>query len=341
MRIVIVSDAGPPQVNGVVRTLTELSKRLRGAGHEVLLIGPADFRTIAAPSYPEIRLALAPGRKLARMIDDAHPAAIHIATEGPLGFAARKYCVSRGYPFTTAYHTRFPEYVKPRFGVPLSWSYAVLRRFHGSASRIMVATDSIERDLVARGFRNIVRWTRGVDTDLFQPGHHPKSFLNLPRPISLYVGRVAIEKNIEAFLDLKTPGSKVVVGDGPARKSLMQRYPGAHFVGPKSDTELVQHYAAADVLVFPSRTDTFGLVLLEALACGVPVAAYPVAGPLDVIGDTGVGALDEDLGAAVQRALLVPADACRSYALRYRWDESVRQFLANVEPFVTPLRKAS
>ncbi len=341
MQIVIISDAGPPQVNGVVRTLGELAKRLRGRGHDVLMIGPADFVSVPAPSYPEIRLAIAPGRKLARMIDQAHPAAIHIATEGPLGLAARKYCLTCGYPFTTAYHTRFPEYVKPRFGVPLSWSYALLRRFHGSARRVMVSTDTIEQALTAYGFRNIVRWGRGVDTDLFKAGPDAKQLFDaLPRPVLLYVGRVAPEKNIEAFLDLKVPGTKVVVGDGPARKGLERRYPSARFLGPKSDADLVRHYAAADAFVFPSRTDTFGLVLLEALACGLPVAAYPVAGPLDVIANTGAGALDEDFGAAVQRALTIPPDICRAHALKFSWDESTSQFLANVEPFVT-LRKAS
>lgn len=338
MRIVIVSDAGPPQVNGVVRTLGELARRLRTLGHEVTMIGPSDFRTVPMPSYPEIRLAVAPGRRLGRIIDATHPAAIHIATEGPLGLAARKYCLVRGYPFTTAYHTRFPEYVQPRFRVPISWSYAMLRWFHGPAQRIMVATDSIEQSLAARGFRNIARWTRGVDTEMFHPG--ARAELPWPRPVQLYVGRVAIEKNIEAFLKLDVPGTKVVVGDGPSRKALERAYPAAQFLGPKSDADLVRLYASADVFVFPSRTDTFGLVLLEALACGLPVAAYPVAGPLDVIGTADAGVLHEDLGEAVRTALTIPADRCRAHALRFSWDESVRQFLANIEA-IPDLRAAS
>ena len=245
--------------------------------------------------------------------------------------AARRFCLRKGLPFTTAYHTRFPEYVQARWHIPLGISYAFLRRFHGKSSAIMVATESIERTLVARGFNNIRRWTRGVDTELFRPGD--KSFLDAPRPIALYVGRIAVEKNVEAFLSLPFRGTKMVVGDGPQRVELQRRFPDARFVGARHGEELARYYGAADVFVFPSRTDTFGLVLLEAMAAGLPVAAYPVPGPLDVIGRDGPGALDEDLGAAVERALAIDPQRCREHALRFSWDVSAGQFLDNLRPF--------
>ncbi|QCN94853.1 glycosyltransferase family 1 protein [Azospirillum argentinense] len=331
MNILIVSDAWLPQVNGVVRTIGTVRSELEAMGHRVEVIGPDRFRTVPMPTYPEIRLALGAGRRLAAMIDALRPDCIHIATEGPLGFATRRYCLGRGKPFTTAYHTRFPEYVRDRAPVPLALSYAVVRRFHKPSSAVMVATPSIENDLAARGFTNIRRWTRGVDTELFRP--RAKDFLALPRPIALYVGRVAVEKNLENFLKLDLPGSKLVVGDGPARTELQQKYPDVHWAGARHGEELAQHYAAADVFVFPSRTDTFGLVLLEALASGVPVAAYPVPGPLDVVDGSGVGCLDEDLKGAVERALTIPPDRCRDYALNFSWRRSAEQFLANLRPF--------
>jgi Glycosyltransferase len=331
VNILIVSDAWFPQINGVVRTISTIGAELETMGHRVEVIGPDRFRTIPMPTYPEIRLALGAGRRLWPMIDALRPDCIHIATEGPLGFAARRYCLRRGKPFTTAYHTRFPEYVRDRAPVPLALSYAVVRRFHRPSSAVMVATASIERDLLARGFTNIRRWTRGVDTDLFRP--REKGFLAVPRPISLYVGRVAVEKNLEDYLRLDLPGTKVVVGDGPARAELQQKYPNVHWAGAKQGEELARHYAAADVFVFPSRTDTFGLVLLEALASGVPVAAYPVPGPLDVVDGSGTGCLDEDLGRAVQNALSIPPDRCRDHALNYSWRRSAEQFLANLRPF--------
>ncbi|WP_353857731.1 glycosyltransferase family 1 protein [Azospirillum formosense] len=331
MNILIVSDAWLPQVNGVVRTIGTVRAELEVMGHRVEVIGPDRFRTVPMPTYPEIRLALGAGRRLAAMIDALRPDCIHIATEGPLGFAARRYCLGRGRPFTTAYHTRFPEYLRDRAPVPLALSYAVVRRFHRPSAAVMVATPSIERDLAARGFTNIRRWTRGVDTALFRP--RAKGFLALPRPIALYVGRVAVEKNLEDFLRLDLPGSKVVVGDGPARAELQQRYPEVHWAGARHGEELARHYAAADVFVFPSRTDTFGLVLLEALASGLPVAAYPVPGPLDVVDGSGAGCLDEDLKAAVERALTIPPERCRDYALNFSWRRSAEQFLANLRPF--------
>lgn len=331
MRLVIVSDAWFPQVNGVVRTLDTLRAGLVERDHRVQMISPDLFRTLPCPTYAEIRLALKPGRKIARLIDEFQPAAIHIATEGPLGIAARKHCIKRGYPFTTAFHTRFPEYVKARTKLPLALGYAYLRRFHRPASAVMVATASIEAELRARGFGNIRRWTRGVDLDLFRP--RSKDFFDLPRPVSLFVGRVAVEKNIEAFLGLDIPGTKVVVGDGPALAELKRKYPNAVFAGIKTGEALARHYAAADVFVFSSRTDTFGLVLLEAMASGVPVAAYPVPGPLDVVAGSGAGVLDEDLRAAVVKALTIDPAVCRAHAEKFSWDASIDQFLANLDVF--------
>jgi glycosyltransferase involved in cell wall biosynthesis len=334
VNILIVTDAWFPQVNGVVRTIATVRDELRQMGHTVEVIGPEHFRTVPLPSYPEIRLAVAAGRKLGRMIDQMAPDAIHVATEGPLGFAARRYCLKRSIPFSTAYHTRFPEYIRDRAPIPLFLSYAVVRRFHRPAAAMMVATASIEQALVARGFTNIRHWTRGVDTKLFCP--RDKNFLTYPRPISMYVGRVAVEKNIEAFLALDLPGTKVVVGDGPQLADLKQRFPAVQFVGAKHGEDLAQHYAAADVFVFPSLTDTFGLVLLEALASGVPVAAFPVAGPIDVISNAaGVGCLDQDLGRAVRVALTCSPERCREFALGFSWRASAEQFLRNLAPFTT------
>lgn len=331
MRILIVSDAWRPQINGVVRTLQSTVAELERLGHAVEIVGPDRFRSLPCPSYPEIRLALPPPGAVGAVIDDLRPDAVHIATEGPLGFAARAHCRARRRVFTTAYHTRFPEYVHARCRLPLDISYGVLRWFHAPSASLMVATPGIEAALRGRGFRNIARWSRGVDTELFRP--RAKDALDLPRPIALYVGRVAVEKNIEAFLRLDLPGSKVVVGDGPQRAELCRRHPEVHFLGAKSGEDLARHYAAADVFVFPSRTDTFGLVLLEALASGVPVAAYPVAGPIDVIGAAPVGCLDEDLGMATRAALAIKSGACRDFALGFSWAACTEQFLANLHPF--------
>lgn len=268
---------------------------------------------------------------MARTIESFHPCVVHIATEGPLGYTARRYCVKRDIPFTTAFHTKFPEYVNARFGIPVSWTYKLMRWFHGPSRGVMVATQTIEDELLKWGLTDIKRWTRGVDTELFRP--RDKDFLSLPRPISLYVGRVAVEKNIEAFLRLDLPGTKLVVGDGPQLAELTKAYPDVKFAGAKMGEELAAHFAAADVFVFPSKTDTFGLVLLEALASGIPVAAYPVPGPLDVIGDSPVGCLDEDLAEAVHQALNANPQTCRDYALEFSWETSVKQFLKNVHPF--------
>jgi glycosyltransferase involved in cell wall biosynthesis len=333
MHIVIVTDAWTPQVNGVVRTLQTVGAQLRALGHEVDYITPDLFRTVQTPTYPEIRLAVFPGRKLRQLIDAAQPCAIHIATEGPLGFAARAYCRRRGYSFTTAVHTRFPEYIHARSRIPLALTYAVMRWFHRDATRVMVATESMRRELEAWGFRNIVAWTRGVDTVLFQPRGDKDALLNLPRPVWLYVGRVAVEKNIAAFLNLDLPGTKLVVGDGPQFNELKRKHPNVHFAGARFGEDLARHYAASDVFVFPSRTDTFGLVLLEALASGVPVAAYPVTGPKDVVGGTDVAVLDDDLGRAARAALSIPPERCRAFALGYSWRASAEQFARNLMPF--------
>jgi glycosyltransferase involved in cell wall biosynthesis len=335
MRICIVTDAWLPQVNGVVRTLTETRRELRLMGHTVRMITPLLFPTLPCPTYPEIRLSIAPARKVARLIERFAPDVLHIATEGPLGWAARDYAIKHGLPFTTAYHTRFPEYIRARFGIPLSWSYAVMRRFHGAAARVMVPTEIVRHDLEAAGFTNVVLWSRGVDVSIFNltpAGDNPRDFLNETRPIFLYVGRVAIEKNVEAFLALDLPGTKWVVGEGPALAELKRKYPQAYFAGVFPQRELARYYAAADVFVFPSKTDTFGLVLLEALACGLPVAAYPVTGPLDVIGTSKAGVLDHDLRAACLRALDIPRETARAHALRFSWAEAARQFAEHLRP---------
>lgn len=329
-RILIVSDAWKPQVNGVVRTIAHTVRELEKMGHTVEVVGPERFRTFPLPSYPEIRIAWWPKPGLVKAIDAFKPDAIHIATEGPMGKAARSICLKRGYAFTTAYHTQFPEYVHARTRIPLAWTYGILRRFHSASSAVMVATPSLDETLAARGFRNLVRWSRGVDVDLFRP--QSKDIYSFPRPILLYAGRVAIEKNIEAFLRLDLPGTKVVIGRGPALDSLRAAYPDAKFLGFLDNGKLAAHFAGADAFVFPSRTDTFGLVLLEALASGVPVAAYPVTGPRDVITDPKVGALDEDLGVAVRRALEGDPEACRRHALAYSWEAAARQFLLNLAP---------
>jgi glycosyltransferase involved in cell wall biosynthesis len=328
MRVLLVTDAWFPQVNGVVRTLDAVRRSATAEGHEIEVISPQGFRTLPCPTYPEIRLALLPGRRVAASIERTAPDAIHIATEGPLGMAARRAAMRRGLAFTTSFHTRFPDYVYARCGLPTGWTYAFLRQFHNAGAGVMAATSSLRAELEARGFRHVLPWSRGVDSELFRP--RDKDFLPYPRPIWLHVGRLAVEKNVEAFLRLALPGTKLVVGDGPLRVELERRYPDAVYVGAKGGEELAQYYAASDVFVFPSRTDTFGLVLLEALASGLPVAAYPVPGPLDVIADSGTGALDEDLAQACRAALAIAPERCRAYASRFSWAACARQFLGNL-----------
>lgn len=329
-RLVIVSDAWFPQINGVVRTLDRTRTELEALGLDVHVIGPDRFRTIPCPTYPEIRLAVNARWKLPKLLDSLMPAAIHIATEGPLGSNARRYCTSRKHGFSTSFHTRFPEYIHARCGLPVGITYSWMRRFHGDADVTMVTTPTMHDDLDGRGFKNLKIWSRGVDLELFHP--RPKSFLDFPRPIFMNVGRVAVEKNIGAFLDLALPGTKVVVGGGPQLEELRKAYPDVKFLGPKTGEDLARHYAAADVFVFPSKTDTFGLVLLEALASGVPVAALPVPGPIDVIADNPCGVLDEDLQRAAMKALEVDSSLCRAHAEKFSWQACTRQFLDNIQP---------
>jgi glycosyltransferase involved in cell wall biosynthesis len=343
MKILIVSDAWRPQVNGVVRTLESTSHELTRMGHDVLVIGPDDTRpfTFRAPTYPQIKLEFFARARLETVLRDYSPDAVHIATEGPLGWAVRALCLHEGRPFTTSYQTNFPDYLadrSPRFLAKLvkQIAYFVLRRFHAPSDAVMVATKSIENKLRTQLFGKIVRWPLGVDTEVFKNyGKELKAYDALPRPILLNVGRVAIEKNLCAFLDLKTPGSKVVIGAGPDSDRLQGQYPNAHFLGSLEGENLARHYAAADVFVFPSKTETFGLVLLEACAAGLRIAAYPVAGPADLfvgIESKTFAVLDENLQKAVDRALTLPdnPENPRAFASHYSWTESAKQFLANV-----------
>lgn len=329
MKIAIITDAWLPQTNGVVTTLQRTRECLESMGHKVHVITPLEFKTVPLPTYPDIRLSLFPKHKVFKTLDEFKPHAIHIATEGPLGMTAKRYCIKRGLRFTTAYHTQFPYYVRLRAPIPVSFSYAILRHFHSKSERIMVPTESQRQELLKWGFKNVVIWSRGVDIELFKV--RDKSFLTDERPISIYTGRVAVEKNLDAFLSLDIPGTKYIVGDGPDLYQLKQKYPQAKFVGFKFGEELAQHMAAADVFVFPSRTDTFGIVMLDAMACGVPVAAYPVTGPVDVVKNGITGILDEDLSVAISKALeLSPKDA-RDYAEEHSWMAATEQFFGHLE----------
>jgi glycosyltransferase involved in cell wall biosynthesis len=327
MRILIATDAWHPQVNGVVRTLTMMAEAAKSFGVNVTFLTPEEFRTFALPSYRDLRVAIPHRRKIIRLIEQARPDNIHIATEGPIGFAVRAYCRRRKIPFTTSFHTRFPEYISARFPIPESWIWAGLRRFHGASSAVMAATPALASELRERGFQNVVLWPRGVDAKLF----HPRAVdLGQPRPVFLSVGRVAVEKNLEAFLDLDLPGTKGVVGDGPARAALQAKYPQALFMGALQGEALAVAYAAADVFVFPSKTDTYGLVLLEALASGVPVAAFPVTGPRDVIGTAPVGVLSDNLRDACVGALTISPQACLRFAAGHTWEASAQAFVNNI-----------
>ena len=335
MRIAIVTDAWAPQVNGVVRTLGATRRELQALGHDVTMITPATFATLPCPTYPEIRLSMARPAAVGRLIDASGCEALHIATEGPLGWSARSHAIRRGMTFTTAYHTRFPEYLRPRFGVPLGWTYALLRRFHAPAANVMAPTPSIVAGLRARGFSNAVLWSRGVDLALFAPSlsaDAPEDVPDLPRPIFLYAGRVAVEKNIEAFLELDLPGSKWIVGDGPQRATLQRRHSGPRicWAGAQPPDDMARFYRAADVFVFPSLTDTFGLVMLEALACGLPVAAFDAPGPHDVIGGSDAGAIGPDLRMSCLRALQIPRGRARAHAERFSWGAAARQFAGHL-----------
>lgn len=331
MKIMMVTDAWEPQVNGVVRTLKSTARELRALGHNVDLLTPLEFATVACPTYPDIRLSLFAGGKVVRRLAEFDADALHIATEGPLGIAARRFALMRRVPFSTAYHTRFPEYVRARTAIPLAWTYAFLRWFHGPSQAVMAPTKVVKRDLEAQGFRNVVTWSRGVDLDIFKP--QPSDRLKSAPPFFLYVGRVAVEKNIDAFLELDLPGSKWVAGAGPALKRIQARYPDVNYLGVLSQPELAQVYAAADVFVFPSKTDTFGLVLLEAMACGLPVAAYPVTGPLDVIGDSKTaGVMHADLRTACLEALKLRREDAAAHARMFSWRAATEQFLDHLHP---------
>jgi len=323
-RLALVTDAWHPQVNGVVNSLDRVVKMLRAFGDEVTVIGPDRFRTLPCPTYPEIPLALVWPKEMAALIEASGADFVHIATEGPLGHVARRYCLARGRGFTTSYHTKFPEYLSARAPVPLAWGYAFMRRFHRPSLATMVATPSLAEELSARGFRNLRPWSRGVDREFFRP--RTNADLGLKRPVFLNVGRVAVEKNLEAFLRLDLPGSKVVVGDGPARAALEKAFPEAHFLGRLPTEEVAIAYAASDVFVFPSRTDTFGNVMLEAMASGLPVAGFPVTGPRDVITDPRAGVLDEDLRKAALAALKLSRDDARAFTEKFSWEESARTF---------------
>ena len=333
MKVLVATDAWHPQVNGVVRTLGSLARAAGKLGTPIEFLSPEGFPSFQLPTYPGLRLAIPNRRGIAERIEAANPDAIHLATEGPIGFAVRAYCRRSGRPFTTSYTTRFPEYISARSPIPESWIYRVLRWFHGGATVTMVATPSLMSELGERGFGRLGMWTRGVDVDLFRPDRAID--LGFERPIFMTVGRVAVEKNLEAFLSLDLPGTKVVIGAGPQEAKLKREFPDAKFLGPLENGTLAAHLAAADVFVFPSRTDTFGIVQLEALASGVPIAAFPVTGPKDVVGGKPVGVLDEDLARACMDALQLSRDACRKFALDYSWENSARQFIGHVRKVAT------
>jgi glycosyltransferase involved in cell wall biosynthesis len=336
MRILLATDAWEPQVNGVVRTLVRTAAECRSMGHQVEVISPDQFKTFPLPTYPEIKLAMGAYDPVQARFKAFEPEAIHIATEGPIGLAARRICLEWKLPFTTSYHTKFPEYVSARLPLPLSAGYAYMRWFHKPSGRVMVATPTMREELARQGFRNISPWTRGVDTDVFRPGLKPV-FQDLPRPVWLFVGRVAVEKNIAAFLDLDLPGSKVVVGDGPQLEELKLKHPAARFTGALFGEDLARHFSDADVFVFPSLTDTFGLVILEAMACGTPVAAFPAPGPIDLIPGSGAGALAKSCEAGLREACLealtLPRAAARAYAERFSWRASAEEFVRNLQPY--------
>lgn len=330
LRIAIATDAWQPQVNGVVRTLEHVVEEIKAMGHHVRIIEPGQFNTCRMPRYREIRLAMMPGRGVARKLRAYAPDAVHIATEGPIGVAARRFCGRMGWPFITSYHTQFPFYLQRYAHIPPRLTYRFIRWFHGEADRVLVPTNRVKQELEANGLDNAAVWTRGVDTRVFHPGAGTDRYADLPRPVFLYAGRVAVEKNIEAFLDLDLPGSKVVVGDGPAKPRLMRKYSHAHWVGYRFGEDLARHYADADVLVFPSRSDTFGIVMLEANACGLPIAAYPVTGPIDVVKHGQTGILDEDLQAACLAALKLDRQTCRQYAEQHSWKRCAQMVVDNV-----------
>jgi len=342
MRILIATDAWEPQVNGVVRTLTRVVQELQAIGHVVEVIHPGQFKTFPLPTYAEIKVAIGVYEPVQELFKEFEPEAIHIATEGPIGLAARRICVEWKLPFTTSYHTRFPEYVSARLPLPLAAGYAYMKWFHKPSGRLMVATPTMREELSNHGFRNISAWSRGVDTEQFHPLREGETdiFADLQKPVFLYVGRVAVEKNIEAFVALDLPGTKVVVGPGPQLDELKEKYPNVVFKGPKSGEELAAHYASADVFVFPSLTDTFGLVILEAMAAGTPVAAYPAPGPIDLIPGSGAGVLaltaTEGLREACLQCLDLDRKQVRAFAEKFSWRACAEDFVKNLQPYPEP-----
>lgn len=330
MKIAIATDAWLPQTNGVVTTIENTVKYLQGKGHEVCLITSEPFKTVPLPTYSSIRLAIFPYRKIAKMLKNFNPDAIHIATEGPIGLAVRRYCIKHKLKFTSSYHTQYPEYIQLRFPVPCWISYRYFRWFHKAAKRTMVSTLSMQQRLNAWRFKNIVLWSRGVDTELFQPGQ--QTFVHKKEPVFIFAGRIAIEKNIEAFLSLNLPGKKQVVGDGPDMIMLQKKYPDVTFTGFLHGKALARQISSSDVFIFPSKTDTFGLVMLEAMSCGVPVAAYPVTGPKDIVIDGETGCLDKDLQTAAINALKINRNNPRQFALKHSWTEASKQFFNNLAP---------
>lgn len=344
MKILIITDAWHPQVNGVVRTLTQTVEALREKGHVVEVIAPSDgYFTLPLPTYPDIRLAPFAFSSVKKRMTEFGPEAVHIATEGPLGQMARALCLRWAMPFTTSYHTKFPEYIKARLPfIPLSWSYKFVRSFHNSGGRTMVTTPSMVEFLRDRGFTNLAPWARGVDMEIFNPGRRfaPEDiYKGLERPIWLNVGRIAVEKNIESFLALDLPGSKVVVGDGPQMDSLRKKYKDATFTGAKYNEDLARYFADADVFVFPSKTDTFGLVIIEAMATGTPVAGYPVSGPIDIIPGSRAGSVNEDLKTACLEALKMSRHACVAHAHKYSWEAVSEVFYNFLTPEYTPVAR--
>ncbi|MGE4429636.1 MAG: glycosyltransferase family 4 protein [Sphingobium sp.] len=342
MRIAIATDAWQPQVNGVVRTLRMTIQQLKERGHAVGLVTPNDFLTVPMPGYGEIRLAIAPRAGTRRTLQGFAPDVVHIVTEGPIGWAARRWCMDHDVAFTTAFHTRFPDYAAVRTGMSADWFWPVMRRFHRRSSAVFVSTPRLRDELAYRGITGGRIWSRGIDTALFRPdGPIDERLARLPRPILLSVGRVAAEKNIEAFLEAETPGSKVVIGDGPALGALKRRYPQAVFTGALNGDALAAAYRTADVFVFPSLTDTFGLVMIEALACGLPVAGFPVPGPLDILGASGrgpenalpapVGRVDDDLAAAIAGALRLDRRGAADYGRSFQWSACTDQFEAGLK----------
>ena len=328
MRLLIATDAWRPQVNGVVRTLEATIAEITRRGVTVETLTPDLFSTVPMPGYREIPLSLTTPAEVRKRIERFGPDVVHVVTEGPLGWLVRRWCMSAGLAFASSYTTRFPEYVRARVPIPEAWSYSVLRHFHGAAAVTLVATPRLVDELGERGFGNLRLWPRGVDTSLFAPEKATPT--HFPRPVFVTASRVAVEKNIEAFLRLDLPGTKVVIGSGPSEAMLRRKYPQVHFLGRLQGVELAGAIASADVFVFPSRTDTFGVVQLEALACGVPVAAFPVSGPLDAVGDPGVGRLDEDLRAASLACLDLDRRACRAYALTRSWERSADRYVAEL-----------